>query len=155
MGDTPQDGLIAVVKRDCPTCELTASVLGELARRGGLQVYTQDDPDFPEAVPGRIDDTGLDVSHRLKIEVVPTLIRMQQGREVDRTYRWHRRAGTGAAGVTAGLRREECRAGDHRAVENPLQRDRAQIASHRDRRRRGRPGGDVRARLVGWAAARS
>jgi len=23
MGDTPQDGLIAVVKRDCPTCELT------------------------------------------------------------------------------------------------------------------------------------
>jgi len=90
MGDTPQDGLIAVVKRDCPTCELTASVLGELARRGGLQVYTQDDPDFPEAVPGRIDDTGLDVSHRLKIEVVPTLIRMQQGREVDRTYGWDR-----------------------------------------------------------------
>jgi len=34
----PHDGLIAIVKRDCPTCELTAPVLGELARRGGLTV---------------------------------------------------------------------------------------------------------------------
>src|SRR5271167_653697 len=80
MSVAPQDGLIAVVKRDCPTCELTASVLGELAARTGLQVYTQDDPDFPETVASRIDDTDLDVSHRLKIEVVPTLIRMAQGR---------------------------------------------------------------------------
>jgi hypothetical protein len=37
MSSTPQDGLIAVVKRDCPTCELTAPVLGELAQRVGLQ----------------------------------------------------------------------------------------------------------------------
>jgi hypothetical protein len=59
MSQTPQDGLVAVVKRDCPTCELTAPVLGELARRAGLQVYTQDDPSFPETVPGRIDDTAL------------------------------------------------------------------------------------------------
>jgi len=58
MSSTPQDGLIAVVKRDCQTCELTAPVLGELARRVGLQVYTQDDPSFPETVSGRIDDTG-------------------------------------------------------------------------------------------------
>ena len=55
MSETPQDGLIAVVKRDCPTCELTAPVLGELARKAGLQVYTQDDPTFPETVPGRIE----------------------------------------------------------------------------------------------------
>jgi hypothetical protein len=102
MGETPQDGLIAVVKRDCPTCELTAPVLGELARRGGLHVYTQDDPGFPETVPGRIDDTGLDVSHRLKIEVVPTLIRMRQGREIDRTYGWDRGEWERVAGI-AGL----------------------------------------------------
>ena len=61
----PHDGLIAIVKRDCPTCELTAPVLGELARQGGLTVYTQDDPSFPETVPARVDDTALDVSHRL------------------------------------------------------------------------------------------
>ena len=83
--DIPSDGLVAVVKRDCPTCVLTASVLGELTQRVGLAVYTQDDPDFPETVPGRIDDTMLDVSHRLQIEIVPTLIRMRGGQEVDRT----------------------------------------------------------------------
>ncbi len=86
----PTDGLVAVVKRDCPTCVMTAPVLGDLARHGGLTVYTQDDPSFPESTPARIDDTALDVSHRLKIEIVPTLIRMERGREVDRTYGWDR-----------------------------------------------------------------
>ena len=90
MGAVPQDGLVAVVKRDCPTCVMTAPVLGELARRGGLTVYTQDDPGFPEAVPSREADTDLDVSHRLKIEIVPTLIRFEGGREAARTYGWDR-----------------------------------------------------------------
>ena len=88
MSTLPEDGLVAVVKRDCPTCVLAAPVLGELARQRGLQVYTQDDPGFPETVPGRIDDTALDISHRLKIEIVPTLIRLEHGREVARTYGW-------------------------------------------------------------------
>ena len=47
----PDDGLVAVVKRDCPTCELTAPVLAQLAAAGRLQVYTQDDPAFPAAFP--------------------------------------------------------------------------------------------------------
>src|SRR6516165_3157904 len=89
-GNLPQDGLAAVVKRDCPTCVMAAPVLGELARRGALAVYTQDDPSFPETVSGPIDDTALDVSHRLKIEIVPTLIRFEAGREVVRTYGWDR-----------------------------------------------------------------
>src|SRR5260370_8142279 len=29
-GGLPRDGLVAVVKRDCPTCVLTAPVLGDL-----------------------------------------------------------------------------------------------------------------------------
>jgi hypothetical protein len=90
MSILPRDGVIAVVKRDCPTCVLAAPVLGELARRTGLAVYTQDDPSFPETVPARIDDTALDVSHRLAIEIVPTLIRFAEGQEVDRTYGWDR-----------------------------------------------------------------
>jgi hypothetical protein len=100
MDGAPQDGLIAVVKRDCPTCELTAPVLGVLAQRGGLRVYTQDDPSFPETVPDRVDDTGLDVSHRLKIEVVPTLIRMAKGREIDRTFGWDRGEWERVAGIS-------------------------------------------------------
>ncbi len=88
--DLPRDGLVAVVKRDCPTCVLAAPVLGDLARDAGLTVYTQDDPSFPETVPARVDDTALDISHRLKIEIVPTLIRFEAGHEVDRTYGWDR-----------------------------------------------------------------
>src|SRR5262249_55253102 len=99
MTDQPHHGLIAVVKRDCPTCELTAPVLGDLARRVGLHVYSQDDPSFPETVPSRIDDTDLEISHRLKIEIVPTLIRMEQGHEIDRTFGWDRSEWERVAGV--------------------------------------------------------
>src|SRR3954465_14137422 len=90
MVSLPQDGLVAVVKRDCPTCELTAPVLGELARRAGLIVFTQDDPTFPDTVPAPVHDLALDMSHRLKIEIVPTLIRLEGGRETARTYGWDR-----------------------------------------------------------------
>ena len=90
MSALPEDGLVAVVKRDCPTCVMTAPVLGELARRAGITVFTQDDPTFPDTVPGPVDDLDLDVSHRLKIEVVPTLIRLECGREIARTYCWDR-----------------------------------------------------------------
>jgi hypothetical protein len=89
-GDLPRDGLVAVVKRDCPTCVMAAPVLGVLARQGGLTVYTQDDPSFPEILADRVDDRTLDVSHQLRIEVVPTLIRFEGSREVGRTYGWDR-----------------------------------------------------------------
>ncbi|HQN10737.1 MAG TPA: hypothetical protein PLP74_01315 [Quisquiliibacterium sp.] len=98
----PADGLIAVVKRDCPTCTLTAPVLAELAARERLTVFTQDDPTFPESVPARVDDTALDVSHHLKIEIVPTLIRRVSGRETGRTYGWDRAEWERVSGV-AGL----------------------------------------------------
>jgi hypothetical protein len=49
-----------------------------------------------------MDDTDLDVSHGLKIEVVPTLIRMEQGRETDRAFGWDRGEWQRVAGI-AGL----------------------------------------------------
>ena len=42
------DGLVAVVKRDCPTCVLVAPVVAQLAAEQGLTVYSQDDPGFPD-----------------------------------------------------------------------------------------------------------
>src|SRR5438309_3871909 len=101
MVSLPQDGLVAVVKRDCPTCVLTAPVLGELARRAGIIVFTQDDPSFPETVPGPVADLDLGISHRLKIEVVPTLIRLEGGREIARTYGWDRGEWERLTGVVA------------------------------------------------------
>src|SRR6266481_4958668 len=100
-GELPRDGLVVVVKRDCPTCVMAAPVLGELSRDAGLTVYTQDDPSFPETVPRCVDDTALDISHRLKIEIVPTLIRFAEGREVGRTYGWDRGEWQRVTGIAA------------------------------------------------------
>ncbi len=86
----PADGLIAVVKRDCPTCVLTEPVLAELAARTGLTVFTQDDPAFPESIAQPVNDSALNVSHALAIDIVPTLIRREGGREIARTYGWDR-----------------------------------------------------------------
>ncbi len=74
--------LVAVVKRDCPTCTMIAPVLGQLAQAGDITVYTQDDPTFPETVPGVVDDTALDTSYDLGIEIVPTLIRKADGARI-------------------------------------------------------------------------
>ncbi len=83
------DGLIAVVKRDCPTCQLIVPVLEQLAETGPLTVYTQDDPAFPESV-SPTDDTRLAFSWHHDIETVPTLILAKGGNEEDRTVGWSR-----------------------------------------------------------------
>ncbi len=83
------DGLVAVVKRDCPTCVTVAPVLAGLAADGGLTVYTQDDPTFP-AGAGPVDDTDLAVSWHHQIETVPTLLRVTDGAEGDRLVGWDR-----------------------------------------------------------------
>jgi hypothetical protein len=92
------DGLVVVVKRDCPTCELVAPVLGELAGRAKLTVYTQDDPTFPETV-SPVDDTDLAVSWHHDIETVPTLMRVEGGAEQERTVGWDRDTWERVAGL--------------------------------------------------------
>ena len=78
----PNDGLVIVAKRDCPTCTLIEPVFKQLADAGQpLTVYTQDDPGFPGNIDGVVDDSELEQSFHLEIEIVPTLIRMRDGRE--------------------------------------------------------------------------
>ncbi len=85
------DGLIVIAKRDCPTCALIEPVLHELADGPlPLTVYSQDDPTYGTGLPKVIDDTSLEQSWQLNVEIVPTLIRVEDGREVGRTYGWHR-----------------------------------------------------------------
>jgi hypothetical protein len=98
-------GVIAFVKRDCPTCELVEPILAAIARKVPLTVYTQDDPTFPEGIDP-IDDTDLSVSWHHDIEAVPTLLRVESGREVERALGWHRgewEALTGVQGLGPGL----------------------------------------------------
>lgn len=97
-----RDGWVAVVKRDCPTCRLVEPVLAQLDLAVGVAVYSQDDPSFPEKVARVVDDTDLDVSYRLGIEAVPTLLRFSGGEEKARTVGWSRAAWEELTGV-AGL----------------------------------------------------
>ncbi len=91
MTYNPVDGLIVVVKRDCPTCALVVPVLDELARGAPpLTVYVQDSPEFAAGLPGGAYDASLEHSWRLDIEIVPTLIRVQAGQVIDRCIGWHR-----------------------------------------------------------------
>lgn len=76
-------------KRDCPTCQLVAPVLEKLsAGTGPLTVYSQDDPTFPERIGGVVDDRELGQSFKHGIEIVPTLIRFENGAETTRTEGW-------------------------------------------------------------------
>jgi hypothetical protein len=90
MTEAPEldDGIIAVVKRDCPTCELVAPVLQAIAEEGGLTTYTQDDTSFPASASWVRDDTTLAFSWHHDIETVPTLIRVVNGAEVERIVGW-------------------------------------------------------------------
>ena len=96
----PTSGLVAIVKRDCPTCLLVAPVLHALCDGGApLTVYSQDDPGFPETVTGVLDDTGLETSYRLGVSIVPTLIRLEAGAETGRAVGWNRDEWRTLAGI--------------------------------------------------------
>ena len=84
------DGIIVVVKKDCPTCLLIAPVLKELEQSGKeVSVYYQDTSDFL-SVTNVIDDRELEVSYRLNIEIVPTLLMFSGGKESSRLTGWER-----------------------------------------------------------------
>ncbi len=78
------DGLIAVVKEECECCKMVAPLLAELP----VTVYTQDNPTFPSAAA--VHDSDLGFSWRHDIETVPTLLRVHDGVEVERTVGWSR-----------------------------------------------------------------
>ena len=78
-----------MVKRECATCALIEPLLpllhGVLADGELLTIFTQDDPAFPSTVPA-IHDVDLAVSWHHSVETVPTLIRVRNGAEVERTH---------------------------------------------------------------------
>ena len=93
------DGLVAVVKRDCPTCDLVAPVLSDLHDRAGLTVITQDDPNFPADADWVRHDADLALSWHHGIETVPTLMRVCEGVGEQRTEGWSRGEWEKLAGV--------------------------------------------------------
>ena len=92
-----------VVRNDCPTCLTVVPVIEALAAGPGLTLISQDDH-FP--VAASMDDAELDLSWELGIETVPTLLRVEGGREQARVVGWHRRRWeelSGVAGLGDGL----------------------------------------------------
>ncbi len=98
MDTALQDGLIAVVKRDCPTCSLIVPVLEQIASSQQILVATQDDPSFPPGIDAT-DDSDLELSFALDIETVPSLIRVEGGRIAARTEGWSRERWEALTGI--------------------------------------------------------
>jgi hypothetical protein len=86
---TLPDGIVVIVKEECETCQTVVPVLAQLDRAVDLTLYTQDDPDFP-AAPAAEHDADLAVSWHHDIETGPTLIKVVDGVEVERTVGWLR-----------------------------------------------------------------
>ena len=94
------DGLVAIVKRECATCVMVDPLFAHIAASGTpLTVYTQDDPTFPASVSA-IHDKDLSVSWHYDIETVPTLLRIENGEEVERTFGWSKDAWQKFTGIT-------------------------------------------------------
>ncbi len=94
------DGLVAFVKRACPTCAMIEPQMQEAARaRPDFQVVTQDSAGFPAGVKNLVDDRELDHSFVNEIEATPTLIRFAAGKEVERVMGWDRAAWQRLTGV--------------------------------------------------------
>jgi hypothetical protein len=126
----PDAGFVAVVKQDCPTCEMIAPVLREILASGlPLEVYVQDDPSFPDldsTTP--IDDSDLRFSWHHEIETVPTLIEVSDGIEVRRTVGWSRSDWRGFTDIdTLGVELPEMRPGCGSLSVDPLLVDELQV----------------------------
>ena len=86
-----QDGLVVFSKRGCPTCVMIEGEMQRAARENrNFQIVSQDDPQFPSKVDAIVDDRELDLSWLNNIEFMPTLIRYEAGREVERVVGWDR-----------------------------------------------------------------
>lgn len=100
------DGIIAVVRSTCPTCDLVVPVLHALSEAGcDIHVLVQDDPGFVSPLPAQLD-RDLSLSYHAGIDSVPTLLRIMDGVEQDRCVGWDRASWesfTGIPGLGPGL----------------------------------------------------
>jgi len=85
------DGISVVVNSDCPTCQLTSDLLVELGNSGRVTIFSQDNPAFPTSAEWVCDDSDLSFSWHNDIEAVPTLIRVVDGKEIERSTGWNRK----------------------------------------------------------------
>jgi len=107
--------IVAFVKQDCETCVMVQPVLQQLVDAGVVSEVVSQDPDFPklEADDLITFDESLERSWRSDIETVPTLVKMTDDAEVERTVGWHREyweqlTGVGSLGPDLPVMRPGC-----------------------------------------------
>ncbi len=92
---TIADGYHLVIKRDCPTCALLESEIRSLFNKDDigplLNIYVQDERTYLSDLPKVQFDSTLEISYKLSIETVPTLIRHKAGKETARSVGWVRK----------------------------------------------------------------
>jgi len=85
------DGYVIIVSRECETCRELVPAFRELAGNGiGVVFVSQDDAGFPDGVSGVVDDSDLELSWRLAVEVTPTAIRIEGGVPGRRIIGWRK-----------------------------------------------------------------
>ncbi|MDZ7686562.1 MAG: hypothetical protein U5O39_17565 [Gammaproteobacteria bacterium] len=77
---------VVIVKEACETCQTIVPALRRLAASASVEILCQDNPAFPRNVDV-VDDSTLERSWHLGIEIVPTLIRASDN---ERTEGWVR-----------------------------------------------------------------
>ncbi len=122
-----------VVKEACDTCQLVIPVIEHLVAADEVQVFSQDNPAFPESV-SVTDDTELAFSWRQHIETVPTLIQLDEnGDETGRVFGWDRAAWEALTGETLDFGLPGFRPGCGSMTQDPGMPD--QLAARFDRDR--------------------
>lgn len=96
---TLPDGLAVVVKRDCPTCEMVEPVIRQLAKAGKITIISEDDPSFPSGAGSVVDGRDLKASWDLRIETVPTVMKIVRGAETARAVGWNREEWEALCGI--------------------------------------------------------
>ena len=90
-----EEGFHLVVNRDFPTFTLIEPEIRKLVESGDfgqkLRIYIQDDPSYLSDLSQSVSDASLESSYRLKIEIVPALIRFENGEETSRSIGWVRK----------------------------------------------------------------
>ncbi len=84
-----KDGIAVFVKYDCPTCLMVVPVLEKIQKTVEMKVFVQD---YPEKFPSLMvdDDRELADSYDYNIEIVPTIVRIENGAEIERSVGWER-----------------------------------------------------------------
>lgn len=99
------NGYHLVVKHDCPTCKLIEPEIRKLADNDSigpsLHIYVQDEPAYLSDLSQSNNDFSLEQSFNLDIEIVPTLIRYEAGKETSRSVGWVREEWRNLLGITS------------------------------------------------------